>query len=1051
MSRPKTIWLGLICLFFLQGDVFVHSVKAERELSDVEVLLEQTEWSESGAGDLLLSLDAAVADSDRDDTAAAARITQLEQLLADRDAIIVQLSNAAPEGDIATLRQENESLTADLEAARQERDQIREDFNRLFEGGAVVPESRDEGAAEADDALRQRLHELEAQLAELTQALEKASEEDDAVDALVAADDVDADEWAQMQSDLSETRAVLESLRETLAISEAEREELEAAFEQQQAKLHEELLAARQSKEAAEHARAELESLLTEELRTVREEKEALRVALASSQQAQEDLQAALESPEVVADADSMRQQLEELQALDASRRVTMDELMLQAGNLREALATMEADNVALDEALRELQSRYENQGAVLAERNEVIDALQEEKSAHADVLAGAWAKIESQAKEMGEVRNAMRELQTNLQQRQEAYQALSQQYAEVNDQYLVAQETITRLEADIVSLREQASERDAEYQALRQELERTLLVDERRRRVLDETLVQVVEAEERGSALQADLEQKQSELASVTTARDEVRSAFAALQEEADALRARLATAEETLSDLRDNLAESRTDLSDKESDNAALVELIASLDEELSTLRSQQETKQAELAAARQQLAETSATIESLQSEKESIRLVDDRRRRTLDDTLTALALAEQQLQELQGWVETAEAQLHQSTEDMASLAARNAALEAERSEMETALEQARQLAAGLSEDGAVIDGRIAALEARNAELESSLQAATGEGSDGVSDERVALQAELEVSRNEVAELQALLQMDDSTASSRAAELEAELATVRSDFETMRAQLEAKEASLQGMQQELDSARLIDIRETDLYLELEADASLLRDKLVEAEAGRQRLQRTVEEMRAELEKMQARLRAVETEKESAEVNLVAFAEREGEYQELIERLMPEVRTLEETVTELRRERELMASRLLQQEEDVAALKVELEQREHRLARAERVAEVLERTRSEVEQAQRQQRLNMHFNMAAVYARDGRFAEAEYEYLQALRLDPSDADIHFNLAILYDDHLNQPDKATLHYRRYLQLNPHGEDADRVRSWLMRLEMDQRR
>jgi tetratricopeptide (TPR) repeat protein len=142
---------------------------------------------------------------------------------------------------------------------------------------------------------------------------------------------------------------------------------------------------------------------------------------------------------------------------------------------------------------------------------------------------------------------------------------------------------------------------------------------------------------------------------------------------------------------------------------------------------------------------------------------------------------------------------------------------------------------------------------------------------------------------------------------------------------------------------------------------------------------------------------------------------------------------------------------REAMSARLLQREEEVASLQVELEKREHRLARAERVADVLEQTRSEVEQAQQMQRLNMHYNMASVYAREGRFAEAEYEYLQALRLDPSDADVHYNLGILYDDQLEQPEKALLHYRRYLQLNPHGEDADSVRNWVMRLEMREQR
>jgi len=82
---------------------------------------------------------------------------------------------------------------------------------------------------------------------------------------------------------------------------------------------------------------------------------------------------------------------------------------------------------------------------------------------------------------------------------------------------------------------------------------------------------------------------------------------------------------------------------------------------------------------------------------------------------------------------------------------------------------------------------------------------------------------------------------------------------------------------------------------------------------------------------------------------------------------------------------------------------------------------------------------------------MASVYARDGKFAEAENEYLQALRIDPTDADVHYNLGILYDDEMKQPEKAMVHYRRYLQLNPHGPDADQIRNWLMRIEMKAQR
>jgi tetratricopeptide (TPR) repeat protein len=243
----------------------------------------------------------------------------------------------------------------------------------------------------------------------------------------------------------------------------------------------------------------------------------------------------------------------------------------------------------------------------------------------------------------------------------------------------------------------------------------------------------------------------------------------------------------------------------------------------------------------------------------------------------------------------------------------------------------------------------------------------------------------------------------------------------------------------------------RKIDIRESDLYKEQEQANAILREKMLEVEADRQRLSAAAEAT-AKRDAEQTQVISTETQaRTTAETSLTEALAREGEYKELIERLVPQVAELEKQVTSLVQEREDLTSRLRERDEDLSSLKVELERREHRLAKAERVAEVLEKARTEVVQAGDREKLNMHYNMASVYARESKFAEAENEYLQALRIDPTDADVHYNLGILYDDELKQPEKAAVHYRRYLQLTPHGPDADRVRNWLMKLEMNTQR
>jgi tetratricopeptide (TPR) repeat protein len=85
-----------------------------------------------------------------------------------------------------------------------------------------------------------------------------------------------------------------------------------------------------------------------------------------------------------------------------------------------------------------------------------------------------------------------------------------------------------------------------------------------------------------------------------------------------------------------------------------------------------------------------------------------------------------------------------------------------------------------------------------------------------------------------------------------------------------------------------------------------------------------------------------------------------------------------------------------------------------------------------------------------MHFNLAVAYDKTGLYGAEEREYLECLKLDPGDANVHYNLGILYDDKLNDGVKALKHYRRYLELRPSGEDAEQVKEWVLTAEQKQR-
>lgn len=73
-----------------------------------------------------------------------------------------------------------------------------------------------------------------------------------------------------------------------------------------------------------------------------------------------------------------------------------------------------------------------------------------------------------------------------------------------------------------------------------------------------------------------------------------------------------------------------------------------------------------------------------------------------------------------------------------------------------------------------------------------------------------------------------------------------------------------------------------------------------------------------------------------------------------------------------------------------------------------------------------------------------------GRYRDAERLYLTGIKRDPTNAQFHYNLGVLYDDYLQNPREAAVHYRKYLELNPTAADAAIVRSWLLDLDVQSR-
>jgi LysM repeat protein len=72
----------------------------------------------------------------------------------------------------------------------------------------------------------------------------------------------------------------------------------------------------------------------------------------------------------------------------------------------------------------------------------------------------------------------------------------------------------------------------------------------------------------------------------------------------------------------------------------------------------------------------------------------------------------------------------------------------------------------------------------------------------------------------------------------------------------------------------------------------------------------------------------------------------------------------------------------------------------------------------------------------------------DGNYLRAIALYESALDDSPRTADVHYRLAVLYDDKMHEPLHALHHFKRYLTLAPSGPHANEVKNFMKKDELE---
>jgi tetratricopeptide (TPR) repeat protein len=73
--------------------------------------------------------------------------------------------------------------------------------------------------------------------------------------------------------------------------------------------------------------------------------------------------------------------------------------------------------------------------------------------------------------------------------------------------------------------------------------------------------------------------------------------------------------------------------------------------------------------------------------------------------------------------------------------------------------------------------------------------------------------------------------------------------------------------------------------------------------------------------------------------------------------------------------------------------------------------------------------------------------AAEGSYAEAINLYEAALDGSATSADVHYKLALIYDDKMNDPLNALHHFKRFLTLEPSGKRVQEVKGFMKRDEL----
>ena len=76
------------------------------------------------------------------------------------------------------------------------------------------------------------------------------------------------------------------------------------------------------------------------------------------------------------------------------------------------------------------------------------------------------------------------------------------------------------------------------------------------------------------------------------------------------------------------------------------------------------------------------------------------------------------------------------------------------------------------------------------------------------------------------------------------------------------------------------------------------------------------------------------------------------------------------------------------------------------------------------------------------HYNLGVMFFKKRDFGRAVKEFQKVIEMRPNDGQAHYNVGLIYAEHLPDRERAIKYFRRFVQEEPKGQEASYARKYI---------